>query len=196
MADEDVATALGVALHTAWAIVTVVAVPAAGRPAALLDRRRIELTGAGCPAQAYHAAAAAGLGPAEAAALIERCATAGSVMAGRGLAAALGVARAGGSPVACGIAGEERELPPLAASLRSHTLLHAAEGQLARAVVADAAAALGLATSHVTARAAAEPAVLAALAELGQAAGRPWTADHRSAAAAALAALRRVRGGR
>jgi hypothetical protein len=83
--------------------------------------------------------------------------------------------------------------------LRSHALLHLAEGELYRGAICDAADARGLAvvpidpkhgiseTAHALG-AAPEPFAqrLAALrAELGP----PWQADHRLATAAALAAL-------
>jgi hypothetical protein len=183
-----VTAAIGVAAHSAWAVVVVVA----GLPPAplLIDRRRIELLGGEFPAQAYHAANAPGLALPEAAALVERCEAAATAGAERGLRGAADAARdSGHEPVACVIVGEQRELPELATILRSHALLHSGEGQLARAAIARAAAALGLDPVHVPARTAAVEAAGAAIAELGQMAGPPWSADYRTAAAVALTAL-------
>lgn len=191
MGVRALSAALGIALHSAWAVVVAVAVP--DLSPILLDRRRIELARAGFPIQAYHAAAASRLTVPEATAFIEQWLTAAVATTRHGLAlVGTAVRTAGCQPVACGIAGEERELPPLAAILRSHPLLHAAEGQLARAAVAEAASSLGLTAFHVPVRGSGDPHDRVVLAALGQAAGPPWAGDQKRAALAALAALRRA----
>jgi hypothetical protein len=51
--------------------------------------------------------------------------------------------------VAASIVAEVRNVPPLAVALRSHPLLHAAEGQLCRKAIAEAAEEAGLVVHHV-----------------------------------------------
>lgn len=94
----------------------------------------------------------------------------------------------------------------LEAVLASRPLTLAADGMLYREALAGAAAALGLEVRRIPRKAdatrlAAEAlgveraAVLALLARFGREAGPPWTADHKRAAAAALAGLGSWRAG-
>jgi phosphoserine phosphatase len=83
--------------------------------------------------------------------------------------------------------------------LASHALLHAAEGDLYREALAEAAASSGLAVAgfppkELYSEAAAQFGVTEAvmrelLARTGKAIGSPWRADHKEAALAALLAL-------
>jgi hypothetical protein len=92
-----------------------------------------------------------------------------------------------------------RPLPALEAILRSHPLVHSAEGELYRRVIARASEACALPATLVPARdlptlvagAARLPAkrVLPILAEVGKASGRPWTKDQKEAALAAWLTL-------
>jgi hypothetical protein len=78
-----------------------------------------------------------------------------------------------------------------AAILASHTLMHAAEGQLYREALLDAASALDLPAVGVSRNLAAsrlDGDLAAAVAALGTAAGRPWRKEHKLAAIAALTA--------
>ena len=77
-------------------------------------------------------------------------------------------------------------MPPLAVVLRSHPLLHLAEGQLSQDAIAEAAQAAGLAVQNVSFH---DLDPTEQVAELGRAAGTPWRKDHKLAAAAALLAL-------
>jgi hypothetical protein len=97
------------------------------------------------------------------------------------------------------VAAAAKPLPPLAAILKSHSLVHAAEGELYRRVFSEAGAALGARPTRVPANAFARraaaalgltPAKLAArLAAMGKASGKPWAADLKQAALAAWLAL-------
>jgi hypothetical protein len=92
-----------------------------------------------------------------------------------------------------------KSLPDVATILRSHALVHAAEGELYRRVFAAAAAAEGPLPARVAAEelgrrtaaaAGLTPAkVTARLAAMGKAAGRPWTVHEKEAALAAWLAL-------
>lgn len=88
--------------------------------------------------------------------------------------------------VAVGIVAIVRPVSALDAVLRSHPLLHLAEGQLAREAVAEAATAAGLPVHYLDPKG--RPAVERTVA-LARAAGPPWRKEHKMAALAALAAL-------
>jgi hypothetical protein len=97
------------------------------------------------------------------------------------------------------LAGGGKPLPPLDAILRSHALVHAAEGELYRRVLARASEACAIPAALVPAKdlparvAAAsgvpEKRVVSLLAELGKASGKPWARDQKDAALAAWLAL-------
>lgn len=155
----------------------------------LLDRRRIELVGEDLPAQAYHSAAP--LGVAEAQALIERWAHAALDSARRGVGDALAAA---GCPLAgAGIVATVRDVPPLATVLRSHPLLHVAEGQLAREALAEAAGDAGLAVHYLPPKGPHEQGHTDSAAAMARVAGPPWRKEHKLAAVAALAVLSAAR---
>jgi hypothetical protein len=108
--------------------------------------------------------------------------------------------RLGAKVVAAGmVAAAAKPLPPLESILKSHPLVHAAEGELYRRVFAKAGAALGAPPTRVPADALAQsaaaalgltPAKLAArLAAMGKASGKPWAADQKQAALVAWLAL-------
>ena len=103
-------------------------------------------------------------------------------------------------PVASAVPrGGAKPLPPLEAILESHALVHAAEGELYRGVLARASEACGIPAAFVpakdlparVARAAGIPEkqVVSILAAIGKASGRPWTQDQKMAALAAWLAL-------
>src|SRR5262249_48099943 len=95
--------------------------------------------------------------------------------------------------------GAERPLPDLAAILRAHPLVHAAEGALYRDAIARACEALGLSvtrlpTKNLSVRASAatglaQASLQRALAAAGKASGRRWAAEQRNCALAAWCAL-------
>lgn len=161
--------AIGFSVHTGWAVAVAVS-----SDRELLLRERVELFDD--PYRfAYHAAAKEPskarqfIGHAEekalagATAFLERARD--EVLAGRALQVAL--------------APPKRALPPLESILRAHPLLHTAEGELYRVAIARAAEKLGL---EVLAPAVKSPA------PFGNP-GRPWSKDHRDAAALAWGAL-------
>ena len=103
-------------------------------------------------------------------------------------------------PVASAVvAGGKRPLPPLEAILKSHALVHAAEGELYRRVLARASEACAIPVAFVPATdlparvgdAAGIPSkrVVSILAEVGKASGKPWARDQKEAALAAWLAL-------
>jgi hypothetical protein len=97
------------------------------------------------------------------------------------------------------VAAPAKRLPPVESILKSHALVHAAEGELYRRVFAGAAAALGARPERVppdqlagsaAAALGLTPAKLAArLAAMGKASGRPWAAEQKQAALVAWLAL-------
>ena len=101
--------------------------------------------------------------------------------------------------VAVSVVGQPRELPDLSVVLGNHSLLHAAEGELYRAALDDAADALGLPVCSVPSKRTLEEAAVglgttrdglaARLAALRTELGAPWQADHKEATAAALLVL-------
>jgi hypothetical protein len=94
----------------------------------------------------------------------------------------------GGSSSRCAILGASKRLPhDLASILRSHTLVHAAEGALYRAALAAGAAANHISAVLVSAREL-DPAA-ALLRSIGLGAGPPWGKDQKLATLAALQVL-------
>jgi hypothetical protein len=187
---------VGVADHSGWANLVTLGVRD-GR-AAVVDRRRCELIGPDLPRQPYHAAE--DLSAAEAEDVVARVTAAAAAGAEAALTAvvsdlvdhdvvAVALRAAGGQPLPDTVAGV----------LASHSAMHAAEGQLYRDALADAAAGLGIASSlyerrGVEARAAAhlgvsEAELASLVAELGRRLGPPWRAEHKEATAAALCEL-------
>jgi hypothetical protein len=183
---------LGFSPHSGWAAAVVLAGPVA-RPE-LIDRRRFILADPDdhVGKQPFHAAE--GMALPQATRLVDRCAADSRRRAAaelRRLAADLegrGYAlRAGG------LSGKEpRPLGPLAAILASHALIHAAEGELFRDVLREAAAGRDIAFIDAPereaearcAKAVRRPVetVRSHLAAIGRAAGPPWTKDQKVAA--------------
>jgi hypothetical protein len=189
--------ALGCRVHSGWAMF--VAVSGDPRSPVLIERRRVELVDATCPgsSQPYHAAAELELP--EAKSLIDTCARTARDLARRALqdivkhldgceARALGLLVASGRP-----------LPDLETTLRSHAMIHAAEGELFRTAIADATTHLGLPLYKVKEKELMESAaeklssteddVRSLIKELGRVAGPPWRQDEKYAALAAILAL-------
>ena len=189
--------AIGLRPHTGWAALVVV-----GRaPSALIDRRRLELLAPGVPDQLYHAAADRDFD--DAAGLVEETIAAVDALAARTLRKVLDEQRARSrNVIACGVIGTARTTPALAAVLASHARIHAAEGDLFRNALAQAAQSAGLPLIIVSEKdAAAEtahalgitPASLQRhVAEIGHIAGAPWRADQKLAAMAAMLAIART----
>jgi hypothetical protein len=97
--------------------------------------------------------------------------------------------------------GSPKPLPRIETILKSHALIHSAEGELYRSVFAKACEAFGLRVVRVPskelearARAAlgvSGAALVERLAALGKASGRPWAADQKQSTLAAMVALGR-----
>jgi hypothetical protein len=166
--------------HTGWAAAISIG---AGKPLELLDRRRIELVPGGFEvAGVYHAAAELPL--AKAKRLVADVRATAERNAGDSVRAILSALRERRANVgACGIVGAAKELPDLAAILRSHALIHTAEGELYRAALARGAQAQGLELVFVPARNL--DADVAWVRAMGRAVGPPWGKDQKLAAVAA-----------
>jgi hypothetical protein len=149
----------------------------------LLARTHVDLVGPDLPAQAYHAAA--GLPLPEAERLVQRWAE----EALSSVEACFAELVRRHPTVAVGIAAAVRPVPALDAVLRSHPLLHLAEGQLSREAVAEAATRAGLPVHYLDPKGRPDPIAVDRTAALGRAAGPPWRKEHKLAALAALTAL-------
>jgi len=191
--------ALGFKLHTGWAALVAVS----GHPGKiqLLLRRRIELLppDSSIPRFVYHEASE--LPRAQAAELVKRAAKASASAAKLAVNEVLSELASRGVQVEiCGVLSSFRSAPgDLSTILRSHPLIHTAEGALfqnalvsacesckllvvlarEREVWASAAAALGVP----------EPRLRKEVDDLRKTFGSPWTADHKAATAIALLAL-------
>lgn len=173
--------ALGFRAHSGWAVVVAVA-ESRGGPL-ILARRRIEtadpkLRGSRQP---FHAAEP--LDFAEAGRLIARCRESSLALAGAAVAAV--IAELEHAPrTAAIVTASGRPLPDLAAILRSHALIHTAEGEFFRDILAQAAESCGLPVSRIPEREI--PMDVRALVDpLGKELGPPWRSDEKLAAAAA-----------
>lgn len=183
--------ALGFRPHSGWAATLVVALGPT-----VVARHRVELADRPLPVQPYHAAA--GLPPDEAAALVADATDEAYGAARRALADLTDAHRVVGVAIVAG-AGTVREDVPLERALTAHGTLHAAEGELYRDALADAADGLRLPVTLVGPRETerlgrhllgcdAED-LRARLTDLGRPLGPPWTKDHKDALIAALAVL-------
>jgi hypothetical protein len=196
-----VKTALGLRAHTGWAIA--VAVGGGTSPEVFVEWRRLELSDASVPVQAYHAARA--LSPEEANVLTQRAHDAARNAAARSLGDLVEELRAHGHDlVGAGLSTSSARIPTaLRTILASHVLVHAAEGELYREALAHAAEVRGIPLVRVPARDLEARARQASrlderslrelLAELGRAAGPPWRKDEREAAMAACVAFAATR---
>jgi hypothetical protein len=191
--------ALGFRSHSGWAMLVAVG-GAAGAPSVLL-RRRIELAGPRTPRQPFHAAEGRPLKEAEA--LIRRSTSEARELAGRGVEQAVAeLGKAGARIVGCSLLlASGRRLPALAEILASHALIHAAEGELFREALREAARGCGLPLAEVKERELPDQAARSLgitpaeqkrlLDEWRRVLGPPWRQDEKLAALAAWLALAR-----
>jgi hypothetical protein len=189
--------AVGLKHHTGWAIA--VAVAGGAKDLQVLDRRRIELLDPSLIRFAYHAVqdipldrAAKSIAEIEASAL---------ACAKREIKTLVQALKADGHVVrGVGIAAKTATLPDtLEKILSSHARLHAAEGDLYREALAEAAASCGLAVAGFPPKrlygdaaahlGATETSLRNLLTRTGKALGAPWRIDHKEATLAALLAL-------
>ena len=204
--------ALGFRAHSGWAVLVAVAEPSvkgAGPMAPMvIERRRIEIAGAaiagGTPVavQPYHLARE--LDPGQAGEFIERNRGEASRLAEGALRAAIEDLRLKGwAPAGCGILlASGRPLPPLAEILASHSLIHAAEGEMFRNALEAAGESCGLRVIGVKERDLYSRAAVAFgvpaeelrsnIEGLGRTLGSPWRQDEKYAALVGWLALAEV----
>jgi hypothetical protein len=189
--------AIGLRAHSGWAVLVAVGGPV--EAPTVFDRRRIELADA-VPAQPYHHAVTM-RDPALSARVVDRAREDAGARAGAALSAFIADAKRVGYDArrAALLVSRARQLPPLEAILRSHPLLHTAEGELFRAVLRDACERCGLAVTSTPERDVYEwssrtlgmtpTAVRKRVAAIGRLCGSPWDADYKAAFLAAWALL-------
>lgn len=193
----DRRAAIGLSPHIGWA--AVVAVSGARGAPSVAGKRRVEMATTFETGAVYHQAQALSVPEAEA---LVRSSEQRLLDAARTALAALAAELREGElePVASAVlGGRARPLPPLASILRSHALVHAAEGVLYRRVLVRASEACGIPAALVPAQdlpsrvaaasGVAVDRVASVLAAMGKASGRPWTRDQKNAALAAWLAL-------
>ncbi len=176
-------TALGFRTHTGWSVMCTVS---AGSPPTLVARTRVQLCPPEVPADAYHVAAGDRSDLRAAEKLIAR------VVAASVKGARAAIRAAGEDVVAIALVNEPRELPSLARILGSHALVHSAEGDMYREVVAEAGEAEGLPVFHFAATELKASPRQDLMQAFGAAVGTPWQREHKDAALAALMALEQV----
>ena len=190
--------ALGFRAHSGWAVA--VALGGSLRSPEVIDRRRITLVEPGSPGgvQPYHAARTMALPKAEefikdVIVAIDRRA----LVAVRDFAEEISNNQ---QVTCCGIVlASGRALPSLESTLRSHAMVHTAEGELYRCAIAKAAKDLNLQCVRVPERdlykfaakqlRIPEPKLKLRITEMGRAQGAPWSADEKCATLVAWLAL-------
>lgn len=191
--------ALGLRAHSGWAALVAISGPTDSPT--VIDRRIIQLANPETRGskQPYHAAEPLPF-PA-AAELIARCSVETHNFARRGLEAIVATLQEKSLRiVGCGLLlNAGRALPSLERILASHALIHAAEGQLFRDALAQAAAECGLAVTGIKERELLSKAAMdlqcppdrlqVRLADMGRTLGPPWREDQKKATLAAWIVL-------
>jgi hypothetical protein len=188
--------AFGIRVHSGWAVIVCVS----GDPAApnVVDRRRIVIIEQAMEGakQPYHFAESLGLEEAER--HLQKCAAVSQRLAVQAMREMLdGVTARKYRVLGCAILlASGRALPSLQKILASHALIHAAEGEFFRKVVADACEACHVPVMRFRERELngranttfgnCAPSVRQHISELGKTVGSPWTQDEKTAALAAL----------
>jgi hypothetical protein len=192
MAEMSACAVLGFRPHTYWTAV----VALAGELSAprVVGRRRVEFA-AGQERFVYHQVAE--MDSAAAQIRIAQARVASREKASRGIAEAVTALRTAGLDVRLAVVptGRAKAERPLAEIVKSHALIHAAEGDFYRDVVAEACVALGLEVSRLVerdllleaSRTLGVPAVALEdhLKAMGRAFGPPWSEDQKLATLAA-----------
>jgi hypothetical protein len=191
--------AIGVRMHSGWG--ALVAVSRSGGSVEIVDRRRITVIASGTPGakQPYHFATHLEL--AEAEKFLGNCFLASQGLAFIAVRDALAVLRdrkyeVVGSAL---LLASGRPLPPLAAILSAHPLIHTAEGEFFREVFKKTCSALQMSVTGIRERDVQErvsatfgksaPRMRRQISTLGRSLGPPWTCDQKTAAFAALLVL-------
>ena len=191
--------ALGFRTHSGWTVV--VAVGNSLSKPVVLERRRIETADAAISGsrQPYHAAER--LNPQKAETLIRTCRDSSARLATGAVSALVAqLTQNGHSVVGAGILfASGRPLPDLAATLRSHALIHTAEGEFFREALVQASGHCSLPVTRVKEREVwnrgaavlglGSPDLQRLIAELGRSLGPPWRQDEKLASLAAWIAL-------
>jgi len=192
--------ALGFRSHSGWAALVAVA----GSPGApiVIERRRVQTADLGIRGslQPYHAAKEMRF--AEAEAYLDRCGAATRRMAQTAVSEAVAELAGKGYAVAaaCVLLGSGRPPTDLAATLRSHPVIHTAEGDFFRHALKTACESSGLPVLAIKEKALIEQAAATLrmspdnlqlrVAALGKSLGPPWRQDEKLCAIAALLALK------
>jgi hypothetical protein len=191
--------ALGFRAHSGWAVVVAVG-GLLGKPV-VLERRRIVTADAGIAGskQPYHAGERLGIEEAEA--LIGACRASSLRLATDAVSGLLADLRRDGiTVVGAGILfASGRALPDLEAVLKSHALIHTAEGEFSREVLVRACEACSLPVTRVKEREVWNLGSAAlglgptdlerVIGEIGRSLGPPWRQDEKFAAMAGWVAL-------
>lgn len=188
--------ALGSREHSGWAALVAVGLDD-GRPRVLFSRRIVTYD-SNMPREAFHAAA--GMRLEEAEPFLEAVRESAADTACKAIERALRELKTTGhEPVAAGVPLGRPMPSSLKTILRSHPMMHGAEGDLYREALAEAAARCGLHVVRVGSKTVVaelgeafglEPgAVATQLTALGSEIGPPWTSDQKEATAAAWLAL-------
>jgi hypothetical protein len=185
--------ACGFKAHSGWAALVVVG--ASGDNLELIDRRRVDLVDESWAKAPYHAAEE--LGASKADNLVKRALDRAQRGALREMHAVLERTRGAGHELAACAVLMPAPMPDwsVAEILAVHFRMHKAEGVIVPRMLALAAGECGLKLAQVPekeleARAAKLGALARSVATFGKRAGPPWAKDQRSAALAALLALR------
>jgi hypothetical protein len=193
------AAALGFRAHSGWA--AAVAVSGSATAPVVVGRRRLELADPddGNAKRPYHAAEALEFTAAQR--LIRGCTETSQRLARDAVGAMIAELRtAGHAVVGCGLLqASGKPLPDLATILASHALIHTAEGQMFRDVLAAAGRHHQLPVTEIRERelmarcttdlCLSSERVTRMLAEIGHALGPPWRQDEKFATLAAMLAL-------
>jgi hypothetical protein len=196
--------ALGFRTHSGWA--AVVAVARSVNAIQVIDRRRIELADPAIPGsvQPYHAAE--GMDPKPAQAHITRCINSTGKLAHRAIKSLLDdLSQSAHTVVGAGILlASGRPLPGVAAILKSHALIHTAEGELYRDAIIQTSNRLKIPVTAIKERELFEhgaaqlgisvDALQRKLNDLGRTIGPPWQQDQKYATAVAWLALKAASG--
>ena len=200
MAKSSADAAIGLRVHSGWAALVVVA--GSSDAAEVIAKRRIEICDPRIRGskQPYHAAEPMEF--ADAKVFLEHCEQSTQNLAREAIQAAIaGLRDRGAEPHSCSILlASGRQLPDLAAILRSHALIHTAEGEFYRKAMTDAAEYYKLRVFGIKERELYDDAtrnlkrtrrqIDSWIAEMGKKLGPPWTQDQKLAALAARIALK------
>jgi hypothetical protein len=195
----DERAALGFRAHSGWTIV--VAISRSLNKPVILERRRIETADAAIPGsrQPYHAAERLDFQKAET--LIRTCRDSSARLATGAVSSLVAQLTQNGHTVAASgiLFASGRPLPDLAATLRSHALIHTAEGEFFREVLVQASEHCSLPVTRIKEREVWDRAAAALrlssaglqvlIGELGRSLGPPWRQDEKLASLAAWIAL-------